>query len=172
MQHKRAQSEILGFVMVVLIVSVALLFVIVLTFSQAQSTIREDFTDAQIAINLNKAILETSTSCRNIKMKDLLSDCAESQLISCGSAGSSCDFIKAEIPQLLNKTVGSWGQVYIFDVEIRSRTTDALPRKLFNVSSKDAYAICRRSQITPGTFLLPLRSGEVVYQTLRICREG
>jgi len=177
MKHsKRAQTELLGFVMVVALVAVALLFVVGFLSRTAQTDVRSDFIDKQLAINLNDAILETSTTCRGIPVRDLLLDCGTDGRIQCGG-NSSCTFLNESVyPQLLNITIGPGGRnnAYTYRACVQESLSDVdcyeqdptLDNQLLDFKNGD----CRRLSIISGIFPLPTRSGKVVYSVLKICR--
>lgn len=172
----KAQTELLGFVMVVVIISIAILFIVGFLLRTSQSDVRTDFIDKQLAINLNDAILETSTTCRGIPVRDLLLDCAQEKRLQCDGQ-LSCDYLsETAIPDLLEITVGASGRNSSFSyracVQAGRGQRDCFEEdfvgefQLISVENGD----CSSSTVTPGIFPIPTRSGKIVYSVLKICR--
>lgn len=160
----KAQSELLGFVMVVFLVAIGMLFVVGFMVVSARDDVRVDFEDKQMAINLNDALLEVSTECRNTKVKDLLKDCAQDQYLLCGSM-TSCQYLESVVvPEVFNKTLDAWGKSYTYEAYVVQGDTELM------LIQQGDFATCRQAAVTPGVFYLPLRSGKTVFSELRLCR--
>jgi hypothetical protein len=171
---KKAQSELLGFVIVVIIISIGLLFVVGFMVMNAKSSAaKTSFTDKQLAVNLNKAILQTTSECDGKQIKDLVVDCADRKAITCplpsGERVFSCEYLGYQIPKLFNVTLDEWGAIYEYKIVLEDDITDIILYNLPPKTASDAQ-ICKRSKVTPGTFPLPLRTGKQVYSIIRICR--
>jgi competence protein ComGC len=170
--QKKAQSELLGFVIVVLIISVGLLFVVgFMVMNAKNASTRTAFTDKQLAVNLNKALLQTTSECDGKQVKDLIVDCADRKAILCqmpnGQRAFSCEYLEYQIPKLLSLTLDEWGAVYEYKIVLESGQDDiTLYQKPLNATELRA---CRQAKVTPGTFPIPLRTGQQVYSILRIC---
>jgi hypothetical protein len=135
--------------------------------------VKASFTDKQLAVNLNKAILQTTSECDGKQIKDLIIDCADRRAISCikpgsGTRVSSCDFLDYQIPKLFNMTLDTWGSSYEYKITLFDGQNDV---NLFSISTRQN---CRDgASVVPGIFPLPLRSGQQVqqvYSTIKICR--
>lgn len=130
----KAQSELLGLVMVVLLLSIILLFVIGFVAFNPPADPSEQFRYEYLATATNDAILRTTVdNCRLTRISDLLIDCAQNPLaprVSCGGV-TSCNILNSStgpIPKMLNSTLDSWGIRYIYRAEaIASVTGDVTP---------------------------------------------
>ena len=172
----RGQTELLGFVMVVALISIAVIFIVAFLLRTSQTDVRADFIDKQLAINLNDAMLETSTTCRNIQVRDLLLDCGQDKILQCGG-DNSCDFLREKVFSiLLNTTIGEGGRnssyTYRTCVQLTSDTRDCFNKNFEGVYQLHSFTNgdCSKSSVTPGIFPLPTRSGRVIYSVLNICR--
>lgn len=110
----RAQTEILGIAVVILLVSVGLLFVLGYAVNKEKPTHREEFVKVEIGYNMIFAVLETTTPCwGGLSVRDLVKDCAEKNFpedrIQCFSQ-DSCAYAEAFIKEnIFQKTLDTWG---------------------------------------------------------------
>lgn len=113
---RKGQSEILGLVMIVLLVSVGLLFVVGFLALRQASDVRQVFVDKQLAITMNDALLSSSTTCRDLSVQRLIIDCAQGAGIFCGQSLDSCDYVSKTIDGVLNDTLAQWGKEYRYTI--------------------------------------------------------
>src|SRR5690606_18228671 len=81
----KAQTEILGLVMVVLLISIGMLFTISFVVFNQGNDIRGAYIDKETATYLNYAILDSTSSCMQISYQRLIIDCVER-----GNGGIQC----------------------------------------------------------------------------------
>jgi len=86
---RNAQMEIMGLVIIVILLSLALLFVLQFIILRPASDLKESFTQKEIASNTVNTLLDTTTDCRQLPLSKLLEDCAEGAFIQCPT-GNSC----------------------------------------------------------------------------------
>ena len=72
--NKRSQTEIMGLVVIVLLLSIAILFVVMFFMRAEKESPQEAFTQEQTPYNMINAILETDSGCRATKMRDLFKE--------------------------------------------------------------------------------------------------
>lgn len=106
---RKAQTEVLGLVIVVVLITFALLFALIYITSKPPSTTREKYIQSELASNTLSTLLGTTTDCNDYEIWELYADCAKpSAHISC-AAGDSCqhvsDIVKNKIlyPALKDK---------------------------------------------------------------------
>jgi hypothetical protein len=86
---KKSQSELLGFAIVVLLVAVGMLFVIGFIVLNEKTDTRAPYLYKQMATNLNDALLETTTTCRNLNVRDLYMNCMDNDREMCPASDDS-----------------------------------------------------------------------------------
>lgn len=113
---KKAQMEILGLAMIVLLMSVGILFVIKFVFLTPSESPRATFTQKQIAQNFLSSLVQTNTPCSGASVADLMEDCGRSYSeLSCehnGNIYDSCTYAQIVIDEMLQGTVAAWNQNY------------------------------------------------------------
>ncbi|MGM5481856.1 MAG: hypothetical protein ACQESF_00190 [Nanobdellota archaeon] len=122
--QKKAQSEIVGLLVIVLIISFILLFVLnSVVFDEPESV--KGIKNEKLASSMISAMLNTDTNCTpNSKVKDLLIDCGKWHAIGatdlrCYDGRTSCEYLNETggvFEVMLNKTLGEWSRTYEFIV--------------------------------------------------------
>ena len=115
---RRAQTEIFGLAIVVLLISVGFLFAVGF-FVQKPSTFKKEFALTEIGANLLNALLKvTVMECNNLEMTELIQDCAENDeanQIDCDpttpTIDGSCQSIQGLIPIIFFNTLDKWGYI-------------------------------------------------------------
>ncbi|MFT4311721.1 MAG: hypothetical protein ACMXYF_00645 [Candidatus Woesearchaeota archaeon] len=164
----KAQSELLGFVIVVLLMSVGMLFVLGFYVFSEPSQDREIFSDRQISTMLNAAILQTSTTCYSLPLRDLVVDSQRpTQSINCpnsdGVSTPSLEYAKTKIEQLLNATLDVWDVDYEYRAyRVQGDEEQGNPIELNR-------GACRGKEQVPNTLLLPIPPSGTVYSVLTVC---
>lgn len=130
---KRAQMEILGLVIIVILVSLGILFAVKFVVLKKPSTVRQSYVDVQLASNELNTLLKTVVDCdgRKLSVTDLLKNCAEQSNLYCiddpdtGPLGV-CEFTNLTASKyIFDKTLKVWGVRYHFKT--------ILKESLFNV---------------------------------------
>jgi hypothetical protein len=114
--NKKAQVEILGLIIIVILVVVAMIFVLQFTVLREPETVKE-YSDTEIANNMLTSLLQTTTGCHGLTVTDLLKDCAGTGWpgeIQCNSTMRSCDYLNYTIDYLFSNTLDLWGRSYEF----------------------------------------------------------
>ena len=161
----RGQTEILGLVVIVLIISVALMFVYF--FSLRGGGVEETIYDQQgFAQQMVASILQTQTTCRSLDMTDIVKLCVEGNnwgtQQTCGLDDEDllpCGYFSGLSRRLLDDSIGLLNREYKFGV------FDQRGDGVVNVNSVED---CGRGA-TAGVFPLFTRyAGEIVIR-LEIC---
>lgn len=116
----KSQSELLGLAIVVLLIAVGLLFVIGFVVLDTPTNSRSAYINKQLATNLNDALLETTTTCRNLNVRELYLVCMDNNRDICPLVNSSlnpnsvsaCDYLNGFIENRLGDTLDKWGTYY------------------------------------------------------------
>jgi len=104
---RKAQTEIMGLVMIVILVTIILLFVIKFSINSQSKTVKQDIFNQKLASNTLNVLLSTTTDCNRATISELLKDCAEYKpegSIEC-STENSCAFVTYLISDYLNQTI-------------------------------------------------------------------
>ena len=107
---KKAQMEIMGLAIIVILLVLGMLFVIGVVI-QPSTDIRASYTYEKLASNSLNALLKTSTDCRDLSIKDLLKDCGGDRNIYCGSE-NSCTYVENSIYTILEDTITPLNKKY------------------------------------------------------------
>ncbi len=173
---KKAQTEILGLAIVVVLVIIATILVVKFGFSKSANT-RNDFISSQEASNFLNTFLKTSASdCSQLTMTELLQDCAQGESICCkdcnnpASAVYSCGFVKSAAAAILLGTIGAEKKKYEFlacsNFNMKEiKCYDPIP--LVKIDNPPGIQPCP-GQKKLKIFPIPINSG-TIYVKLEIC---
>ncbi|MBI2128634.1 hypothetical protein HYU07_00195 [Candidatus Woesearchaeota archaeon] len=107
--NKKSQTEVLGLVIVVVLISFVLLFALVYIISKPASTTRERYIKSELASNTLSTLLGTTTDCNNYEIWELYADCAKSSAhISClrgAATEDSCQHVNFIVTDILDETL-------------------------------------------------------------------
>lgn len=123
----KAQTEIFGLAIVVLLLSVGLLFAIGFMTKKEPSTIKKEFTQTEVGYNFLGVMLETTTDCDDLSVTELIKDCAENDVGSRRSCdyGNSCEHVEYLLQEFfLRKTLNKWG--YNYNLTIQGADIDSI----------------------------------------------
>ncbi|MFH1770456.1 MAG: hypothetical protein ABH828_02765 [archaeon] len=113
---RRAQTEIMGLIVIVVLLTLGMLFTISLKSTQPKKEIKKTFNDDQLSSNFILAFLETSTGCKNYNMENMIQDCAVENNTPCDGM-NSCDYLNKTMDTFLKKTLDVWGTKYGLRIE-------------------------------------------------------
>ena len=115
MKKKKAQMEILGLAIVVVLILVATIFVVRFLVLKTPTEYRKGFVSAELASNMLNAFLKTAAKdCSQLTMTELLQDCAQSRGIVCDNGQDSCQFAESIAKDIFSKTLDTWNMRYEF----------------------------------------------------------
>jgi len=114
--NKKSQMEIIGLVIIVILISLALLFVLQFSLKKPVS-VKKSYTHATVASNEINALIKSNTNCSGrtmIAVSDLLKDCAlyhrQNGYMVCDNGMKSCEFLDNTVDDILDKTLRAWGK--------------------------------------------------------------
>jgi hypothetical protein len=116
---KRAQVEIIGLLIIVVLISMILLFAMKYYFHDESSYVPE-FTPKDLSSSWIGAMLGTNSECTDdTVMSKVLIDCVKyppegSSELVCKGGKKSCEFAEEVLQEMLDKTLGEWKQPYEF----------------------------------------------------------
>ena len=117
---KKAQMEILGLAIVVMLILVATTFVVRFLVLKTPTDYRKGFVSSELASNMLNTFLRTAAvECSQLTMTELLQDCAQAGgiegfgVVTCDN-GDSCRFVNLSATKIFEDTLGKWGLKYQF----------------------------------------------------------
>ena len=166
--HKNAQMEVMGLVVIVMIVTVALLFVLFFMTKDKGDNTAKSFDSDLHSYNTISAILQANTPCRDLKISDILQECAsfdQPMPIDCVPLGNEghCEYAQDQIFLALNKSLDYINEEYKFYVYTESEPNNYK----VDIGSDNAEAACAKSK---SSATQPVRySGGNLFVALDIC---
>jgi hypothetical protein len=151
--NKKAQSEIMGLVIIVVIITVAMLVYLSYSSNQHSSSkpsMYSQYSHNELAVSFIDTLLSTNIKgCGLTTIEELIIDCGtgKNQLLCQGKA--SCDLLKTIIIDIEEKTLKQWSIPYGINLRLTQE------EEFFYNSS---YAGCKIGTIgrgTPGVFVIP-----------------
>lgn len=112
----KAQMEILGLAVVVILVSLAILFAVQFFLLKAPSEPAKPVKESFLAANFLSSSLGASTFCFERNVKELLQDCALGGMLQCPGGLNSCLYARQEIQKMLDGSLGFLNKEYFFSV--------------------------------------------------------
>ncbi|MFC1691543.1 hypothetical protein ACFL0W_05175 [Nanoarchaeota archaeon] len=119
---KKAQMEIMGFVIIVIFISIGILITMSLVMKQEPSDQKQRFTEIQMSSNFLSAMIRTvAEDCSGNDFTTLLQDCTDYWSIHQKTGGSikctvdqnsSCEYLNNSIEYMLNQTLRLWRVPY------------------------------------------------------------
>ena len=177
--NKKAQTEILGLAIIVVLVVIATILVVKFGFKNTNN-VRTDFVNSEEASNFLNTFKETSApDCSMMTMTDILEECMQDTGLECikqdGTSQDSCDFVKSEAEKIFSKTLDLEKKKYEFLVcknfDVKSITCYDSPCKVYVANPSNT---CPSGTPTcPGQkklkiFPIPINPG-IIYAKLEIC---
>ncbi len=115
MNNVKAQSEIMGLAIIMILIAMGILFAIVF-FTGSSDKGFTQIAEQELVSNTLNSILQTTTECEGQTVELLIKDCEGGNQFSCGATGSSCDYVKTEIKTMLTKVLGAQNRDYYFQI--------------------------------------------------------
>jgi len=160
----KAQMEMLGLALVVMLISVAMLFVVKFMVFEKPEEIKTDYTETELASNFISTLLETTVpTCRDLTFTEILQDVATSHVnTNCDPGyGTTSDALEKNLTYILINTFEKWNIGY----ELNASTQSNLRTETHHLSGNCPGARTQRQ------FPIPVdASGAIVLDvTLSIC---
>jgi len=113
----KAQMEILGLAIVVVLIALAMLFAVQFFVLKPVSEPAKPVKQSFLAANFLNSCLGTSTKCFDRRIKELLQDCALGGSLNCPGNINSCLYARQEIEKMLDSSLGLWKKEYFFKID-------------------------------------------------------
>ena len=161
MNNKKAQTEILGIAIIVIILVIGGAVMISMS-SRNKESMSSSFTDPELAQSFLNTLMNTETA-KNIIISDIIKDCYMEDDDRCGAV-NCCTYASETIQNALDATLGNWSKSYTL-----SFTQEGTNPKIQDMplnSDCDKYS----EQEKPGFYYITTRPTIVVM--LRICKNN
>ena len=111
---RKGQIEMMGLMIIVVILSLALLFVVKVVFTSEKTDTTQHYESGKLVESFVNTLFQTSSGCTSdTTIQDLLIDCAKNPFsggsISCSDGQTSCPYANATIATILSQTLDQWG---------------------------------------------------------------
>jgi hypothetical protein len=116
MKSRKAQMEIMGLALIIVLLTLGILFVVQFMVPKGdQRSIAKSYTESQLAANMLNTILKsTAKDCNNQVLITLFQDCASGSSIVCNDGTSSCYYLNKTVEYILNETLVFWKKDFWF----------------------------------------------------------
>jgi len=164
----KAQTEIFGLIVIVLLVTVGLLFAVGFLVKKPPATLKQDYQSSEVGYNTLAAILGTNivdvqagtpTFCHQLTVTELIQDCAEnnpSYQLSCGASASpelSCEYIEKLINgTFFRETLDKWHYKYQLTIKSSVPSAPTVIKVLKNAECTERKRI---------TYIVPSKIGDL-----------
>jgi hypothetical protein len=113
---RKAQFEIFGVVLIVIIIVLAMFFMIGTTLKKPKD-ITQSYVDAELGQNMLNSMLKMNLEdCGGKTFTDIINDCKNGIDNSCSSHANTCLYVKELSYDVLENTLGKWNKKYRFRI--------------------------------------------------------
>ncbi len=136
-KSKKAQFEVIGLLIIVILISLGILFVVKFIITKEPSDVGKAQVESQFAAGFLNSFLETTTEdCSRQQIKALIHDCISNYpafRVKCNNLGDpidSCDYINQTAFRVLSKTLIQNNRAFIFYITDGTNTYVNINRSL------------------------------------------
>lgn len=164
MKSEKAQSEIVGLVVIVLIVAVAMLIYLSSQAEEAEEQqgigVQKKYAYNELSISFLDTIVDTSVC--SVTVDELVKDCGSRHEIMCDGK-TSCEKLNETFISIKNDTLDEWGVSYGLIIDYPSRTGNDMRYVTGNCTPEST------GQSAPGYMPIPLEPQGTAIVKLGIC---
>ncbi|MBT4351174.1 hypothetical protein HOD20_01470 [archaeon] len=135
MKNKKAQFEIFGVVLIVIILVLAMFFMIGNSLKKKKD-ITQSFTDAELGQNMLTSLMRMKIEDCGTTFSEIVKYCVSDIHDKCGGSINTCQYIKEllkngdpNMPGIFDETLEEWGKKYRFSILIK----DSLDEKEYDI---------------------------------------
>lgn len=163
--NKKAQFELIGLAIVVMLVILGMFIAIKLQMLSKPSSIEREYGQIQLASNFLNTLLSTNTDCGERLVRTLLLDCADTRAIICvedGTVKSSCQKADETIDLVLSPTLKKWNKKYLLTMRKGNQ-------QIAGISEKSSDCTLEMEHAAPGIYHYTLEHGGTLTISLYLC---
>jgi hypothetical protein len=128
-KDKRAQMELMGLTIIVILVILGILFAVKFVILKKPPETKASFTRSQMTSNFGMALLQSTTAdCKGTDLTELMTDCAQwietGGLITCGDGNTSCSYVNSTVAKLIDDTLVQWKMKYYITASTSKNPAD------------------------------------------------
>ncbi len=125
MINNRAQTEIIGLVIVMVLVVMGIMFTMLFIFGRDSVGLSEEFREADLPQSTLDALLKTTSfTCDGRTIDQALRDCIITPTTMCSGTTKVCTAVRYDSEKILSATLKEWGLQYRLD--FGTDTVDAI----------------------------------------------
>ncbi|MBI4449344.1 hypothetical protein HY641_04950 [Candidatus Woesearchaeota archaeon] len=163
-QEQRAQMEIMGLTIIILLVSIGILFAIGI-ISKPTEDIKRGYEQKQLAVNFLTTLLDTTSGCQLNTFRQLLMDCATDRIVTCPGGLDSCSYAKTSFRTIFSRTLDPIRKGYYLSVD-GPQAVKSITQGSFGTSATPTPCPGERDQATQP---IPTLGGGTIITRLEIC---
>jgi len=172
---KKAQLEMIGLAVVVILISIGMLFVLNFVVTRKPAKTQSTFSEWETSQNMLTAMLTSvSRDCKSLDIGALLQDCANNYAsrgsIECNFGVYSCMYVEAALAEMLPSTIDSWRYSYRFRAYITDPNSHIIPFDPHNKAFNPRNCTDLTEKESPGIQPIPLDVGTLTV-ILEICKQ-
>jgi len=156
---KKAQMEIMGLAIIVVLLSVGMLFAVSYMVRRPQSDIKKTYTYSETASNLLGAVLKTSSDCSQTTFSELFYDCGRGGILRCTEDQNSCEYLEENMQKILDATLKNIKYEFKADVTLTAGESES--KILINNDCTTKFGQVKMYPLPlhpyPGTLFITLR---------------
>jgi len=157
-KNAKAQLEMIGLVIIVIIVITGMLFFLVYKLSNPGKNLQKTYMNKEMATNFLISLTKTSVQeCHDIALSELITDCAKTYHTYTCNEYTSCEIVNLTLIKILDKTLMNWS--ISFNLTIQN----------INLTFINLNCTSKTRERERGFSILPLYPGEIE-MTLDICK--
>jgi len=123
---KKAQFEIMGLAIVVILISLIVLFVVRFVVLKEPEQYRKEYTEFDISYSFVNTLMNTNVpDCYDLSFTELFKDAESALIINCGGMNSKA-YLEQSIADILNQTLGVQNLNYEFIAYRNNDEADAI----------------------------------------------
>ncbi|MDO8661183.1 MAG: hypothetical protein Q7K43_04795 [Candidatus Woesearchaeota archaeon] len=157
-KKSKAQMEIMGLAIIIILVILAILFSI--QFIKDDTSSARSLPDSLIANMFVNTYLETTIlACNNIRLKELIKDCSQGSSTVCADGMAACQKAKSTSTEITNTYFG-----------IIKRNYNLLIKGSPELSNSLSQQHCTGERESSKPFIIPARAGTTITVRLEVCK--
>ncbi len=160
---RKAQLEIMGLAIVVILISLIMLFVVRFVVLKEPKEYRKDYAEFDVSYSFVNTIINTNApDCFDLSFTELFKDCESSHIVNCGfSYPDSCDYIEDKVGDILSQTLGMQSLNYEFIAYRNNNESDTIITPIIGGGGCPTY---RKSAPQPISY-----GGQIILINLYVC---